>query len=90
MSVQEKARRLKLTPLSMPKHALPVQISPTDESLPTEIKERIRDSNVESVVFRDKTDIVIANYTIAYQKKLMKTRNLFVMKFFLSISYARV
>ena len=68
MSVQEKARRLKLTPLPMPKHAVPVQISPTDESLPAEIKERIRDSNVESVVFRDKTDNVNANYTIAYQK----------------------
>ena len=52
----------------MPKHAVPVQISPTDESLPVEIKESIRDSNVESVVFRDKTDNVNANYTIAYQK----------------------
>ena len=51
----------------MPKNAVPVQISPTDESLPVEIKESIRGSNVESVVFRDKTDNVNANY-IAYQK----------------------
>ena len=51
----------------MPKNAVPVQISLTDESLPAEIKESIRD-NVESVVFRDKTDNVNANYTIAYEK----------------------
>ena len=68
MSMQEKARRLKLTPLPMPKHAVPVQISPTDENLPEEVKESIRDSNVESVVFRDETDYVNANYTIAYKK----------------------
>ena len=66
--MQEKARRLKLTPLPMHKHAVPVQISLTDESLPAEIEESIRDSNVESVEFRDKTDQVNANYTIAYQK----------------------
>ena len=60
--------RLKLTPLPMPNHAVPVQISPTDKSLPAEIKESIRDSNVESVVFRDKADNVNANYTTAYQK----------------------
>ena len=87
MSIQEKARRLKLIPLPMPKHAVPVQISPTDERLPAEIKESIRDSNVESVVFRDKTDNVNPNYTIAY-KKLMKTHNLFVMNFLFSINYA--
>ena len=52
----------------MLKHAVPIQISPTDESLPAEIKESIRDSNVESVVFRDKIDNVNANYTIAYKK----------------------
>ena len=66
--MQEKVRGLKLTPLPMPKHAVPVQISPTDERLPAEIKESIRDSNVELVVFRDKTDNFNANYTIAYQK----------------------
>ena len=80
MSIQEKARRLKLTSLPMPKHAVPVQISPTDESHPAEIKESIRDSNVESIVFTDKTDNVNANYNIAY-KKLMKTHNFFVMNF---------
>ena len=52
----------------MPKHAVTVQISPTHEKFPAEFKECIRDSNVESVVFRDKTDNVNANYTIAYKK----------------------
>ena len=68
MSMQEKARRLKITPLPMPKHAVPVQISPTDESLPAEIKENTRDSSVALVVFRDKTDNMNANYAIAYPK----------------------
>ena len=90
MSIQEKARRLKITPLPMPKHAVPFQISPTDESLPAEIKESTRDSNVESVVFRDKTDNVNANYNIAYQKTVENSQfgNLFVMKLLLSINYA--
>ena len=68
MSMQEKAQRLKLIPLLMPKNAVPVKISPKDESLPAEIEESIRDSNVESVVFRDKTDYKKANYTIAYNR----------------------
>ena len=68
MSIQEKAQRLKLTPVHMPKHAVPVQISPTDESLPAEVKDSIRNCNVESVVLRDKSDNVNANYNIAYKK----------------------
>ena len=72
----------------MPKHAVRVQISPTDESLPAEIH-RIGfgcsfgciEALALAVVFRDKIDNVNAKYTIAY-KKLMKTRNLFVMIFY--------
>ena len=52
----------------MPKNSVQVQMSPRDESLPAEMKGSIRDSNVESIVFSDKTDNVNANYTIAYQK----------------------
>ena len=85
--MQEKARRQKLTPLPMPKHAIPVQMSPTDESLPAKIKESIRDSNVEAVVFRDKNDYV-KQTILLLTKKLMKTRNLFVMKFLFSTNYA--
>ena len=70
----------------MPKHAVPVPISPTDERLPAEIKESIRDSNVESVVFRDKTDNVNA-IILLLTKKLMKTHNLLVMNFLFSINY---
>ena len=66
--MQEKAQRMNLTPLPMPKHAVPVQISPTEKSLPEEVKESIRDSNVESVVFRDITDYMNAKYTTAYKK----------------------
>ena len=65
----------------MPQHAIPVHISQTDESLPAEIKEIIRDINVESVVFRDKPDYVNENYTISY-KNLMKTRYSFAMNFY--------
>ena len=52
----------------MNNHAVSVQKSPTDESLPAEIKEGIRDSNAESVVFRDKANYLNAGYTISYQK----------------------
>ena len=71
----------------MPKHAVPVQMCPTDESFPAEIKESIRGSNVESVVFRDKTNKLNANCSIAY-KKMMKTHNLLVMNFLFLINYA--
>ena len=47
MSIQEKVRRLKLTSLSMHKHAVFVEISPADESLPAEIKEIIKENNLE-------------------------------------------
>ena len=57
MSMQEKPRRLKKNPLPMPKHAVPVQVSPKDENLLAEMKESTGDSNVESVVFRDKTQL---------------------------------
>ena len=52
----------------MHKHAVSVQKSPTNESLPAEIKEGIRDSNADSVVFGDKADYLNAGYTISYQK----------------------
>ena len=87
MSIQEKARRLKLIPLPMTKYAVPVQISPTDERLPAEIKESIRESNVGSVVFGEKIDNVNANYTIAY-KKTDENSQFVCYEFFLSINYA--
>ena len=50
----------------MPKRAVPVIMSLNDKSLPAEIRQRIEKNNVQSVVFRDKTDRVIANYTITF------------------------
>ena len=66
MSLEEKMRKLKLTPLPMPKRAVPVLMSLTDKSLPAEIRQRIEKYNVQSIVFRDKTDRVNANYTITF------------------------
>ena len=51
----------------MPKHSVPDHISPTCGCLPVEIKQSTRDSSVEAVVLRNKTDKVNANITIAYK-----------------------
>ena len=67
MSVQEKMQRLKLTPLPMPKRAVPILMSLDDESFPKEIKQREKENDVESIVFRDKVDSINANYTITYR-----------------------
>ena len=60
-------QRLKLTPLPMPKRAVPVLMSLDDESLPKEINQRVKENDVETIVFRDKVDSIIANYTITYR-----------------------
>ena len=66
MSLEEKMRKLKLTPLPMPKRAEPVLLSLNDKSLPAEIRQRFEKNNVQSIVFREKTDRVNANYTITF------------------------
>ena len=68
MSLQEKMKRLKTTPLPTAKRAVPVLISLNDETLPDEIKQLIKECNVESVFFRDKQDSIYANYTITYKQ----------------------
>ena len=40
-----------------------------DESRPKEIKQRVKENDVELIVFRDKVDSINANYTITYKKK---------------------
>ena len=67
MSTQEKMQRLKLTPLPMPKRAVPILMSMDDESLPKDIKQRVKANDVESIVFRDKVESINANYTITYR-----------------------
>ena len=39
-----------------------------DETLPDDIKQPIKENNVESIVFRDKQDSMNANYTITYKQ----------------------
>ena len=84
MSLEEKMRKLKLTPLPMPKRAVPVLMSLNDESLPAEIRQRIEKNNVQSIVFRDKTDRVNANYTITFinhnQNSQFVTYEIYIMK----------
>ena len=50
----------------MPKRAVPVLMSLTHKSLPAEIRQRIQKIKVQSIVLRDKTDRVNANYTITF------------------------
>ena len=54
-------------PLPMTKRVVPVLMSLDDESLPKEIKQRVKENDVETIVFRDKVDSINANYTITYR-----------------------
>ena len=69
MSLQEKIKILKLTPLHKPKRAVPVLMCLDQETLPNEIERLIKESNVESIIFRDKKDSINANYTIIYKQR---------------------
>ena len=68
MSLQEKMKRLKLTPLPMHKSPTPVQVSLDDESLPEEIKEVVSEGNVESIVYYAIGGGMQANYKVTYKK----------------------
>ena len=84
MSLEEKMRKLKLTPLPMPKRAEPVLMSLKDKSLPAEIRRRIEKNNVQSIVFREKTDRVNANYIITFindnQNSQFVSYEIYIMK----------
>ena len=84
MSLEDKMRKLKLTPLPMPKRAEPVLMSLNDKSLPAEIRRRIEKNNVQSIVFREKTDRVNANYTIIFindnQNSQFVSYEIYIMK----------
>ena len=84
MSLEEKMRKLKLTPLPMPKRAEPVLMSLKDKSLPAEIRRRIEKNNVQSIVFREETDRVNANYTITFindnQNSQFVSYEIYIMK----------
>ena len=84
MSLEEKMRKLKLIPLPMPKRAVPVLMSLINKSLPAEIRQRIEKNNVQSIVFRDKSDRVYANYTITFfndnQNSQFVTYEIYIMK----------
>ena len=51
----------------MPHRAVPILMSLDDESLPKEIKQRVKENDVESIVFRDKVDSINANYKTTYR-----------------------
>ena len=57
MSKEEKMQRLKLTPLPISKRAVQNLMSLDDESPPKEIKQRVKENDVESIVFRDKSSL---------------------------------
>ena len=68
MSLQQKMRKLKLTPLSTPKWPAPVQLPLDDDSLPDEIKMLVSEGNVESIVYYGKGYGMQANYKVTYKK----------------------
>ena len=69
MSLQEKMKRLKLTPLHMHKSPNPVQVSLDDESLPDEIKQVVSKGNMESIVYYAKDYGMQSNYNVTYKKE---------------------
>ena len=68
MSMKEKMQRMNLTPLPMPKRSVPVQVPLSDESLPDDIKQVVREGRVDSIVYREKDCGVKASYTVTYKK----------------------
>ena len=84
MSVEDKMRKMKLTALPMTKRAVPVLMSLTNKSLQPEIGQRIEWNNVQSIVFRDKTDKVKANYTNTFinddQNSQFESYEIYIMK----------
>ena len=89
MSLQEKMKRLKLTPLPTPQRAVPVLMSLNDETLPDDIKQLIKENNVESIVFRDKQDSMNANYTSLTNKET-KTLDMVLMNFLFLNDYVKI
>ena len=69
MSVQKEMQKLKLTPLPMHNRAVPILMFLDEESLSKEITQRVKENDVESIVFRDKVDSINANYTVTYRKE---------------------
>ena len=69
MSLQEKMRRMKLTPLPMHKSPTPVQVSLDDESLPDEIKQIVSKGNAKSIVYYAKDCDMQSNYKVTFKKE---------------------
>ena len=60
--------KVEFNPLPTPKRAVPALMSLDDETLPDDIRQLIKENNVESIIFRDKQDSMNANYTITYKQ----------------------
>ena len=69
MNLQEKMKRLKLTPLPTPKNPVPVPVPLYDESLPDGIKEVVREDKVESIVYYGSDQGFQANFQVTYKKE---------------------
>ena len=68
MSLQQKMRKLKLTPLPTPKWPAPVQVPLDDDNLPDEIKMLVSEGNVESIVYHGSGYGMQANNQVTYKK----------------------
>ena len=68
MPLQQKIRKLKLTPLPTPKWPAPVQVPLDDDNLPDEIKRLVSEGNVESIVYYGSGYRMQANYKVTYKR----------------------
>ena len=68
MSLQQKMRKLKLTPLPTPKWPAPDQVPLDDDNLPDEIKMLVSEGKVQSIVYYGRVCGMQANYKVTYKK----------------------
>ena len=68
MSLQQKMRKLNLTPSPTPTWPAAVQVPLDDENFPDEIKMLVSEGNVESIVYLGSGYGMQANYKVTYKK----------------------
>ena len=74
MSLQEKKKRLKLTPLLIHKPPAVVQVTLDDKSLPDELKQVVSKGNFGSIVYYAKDYFMQSNYKPTYKKEAKDSR----------------
>ena len=68
MSLQQKMRKLQLTPLPKPKWPEAVHVPLDNDNVPDEFKMLVSEGNLESIVYYASSYGMQANYKVTYKK----------------------